>query len=72
MLKCYRKNPEARQSGNHGAIWLSAVLYLGTWAFGVHVDVWTTGYDVMLCLGPWQPRLIWIPGVPQRKRTPGP
>jgi hypothetical protein len=34
------------------------MIHIGRWAFGLSIDVWTTGYDIMVGLGPWQPRLV--------------
>lgn len=45
-----------------GAVWISAMLFVRSWSFGLHVDVWDRGVDVMLGLGPWRPRFIWTKG----------
>lgn len=42
-----------------GAVWLGAMIHVGSWKFGLHFDVWWRGLDIIIGIGPWQPRIIW-------------
>ncbi len=44
---------------NAGAIHTDIMLYVGSWAFGLHFDLYTLGIDVGIGLGPIYPRLFW-------------